>query len=129
MRSYYIADKMKISTSWDLLPSRAYAFNPDFNVKGESPFKKNNSLEFTTDGGAGGVELLEWYKRYTGSFWVYLSYDKYSGFGSSGNERFLNLNKYSQVVEVFFDSFDYSVERRGGSNYDFWNVSVTLEEV
>jgi hypothetical protein len=129
MRSYYIADKMKISTSWDMVPSRSYAFNPDFNVNGESPYKKNNSLEFTTDGGAGGVEMLEWYKRYTGSFWVYLSYDKYSSFSGPGNEKFFNLNKYNQVVEVFFDSFDYSVESRGGSNHDFWNINVTLEEV
>lgn len=129
MRSYHIADKLNINTSWDMLPSRSYAFNPDFNVEGKSPYQKNNSLEFTTDGGAGGVELLDWYNKYTGSFWVYLSYDKYTNFGGSGDDdRFSNLNKYSQVLEVFFDSFDYSVERRGGSNYDFWNISVSLEE-
>ena len=33
---------------------------------------------------------------------------------------------YSQQVEVFIDSFNYSIEKRG--NYDFWNVSLTLEE-
>lgn len=129
MRSYYIADKLTFSCSWDMLPSRAYAFNPDFNSQGKSPYRNDNSLEFTTDGGAGGVEILEWYNRYTGSFWLYLSYDKYTNFGESGDDdRFLNLNKYSQVVEVFFESFDYSIEKRGGSNYDFWNVSLSLEE-
>jgi hypothetical protein len=129
MRSYHIADKLRINTGWDMLPSRSYALNPDFNAEGESPYRKNNSLEFTTDGGAGGVELLDWYNKYTGSFWVYLSYDKYTNFGSSGDDdRFANLNKYSQVLEVFFDSFDYSVERRGGSNFDFWNIGVSLEE-
>jgi hypothetical protein len=129
MRSYYIADKMRISSSWDMLPSRSYAFNPDFNSEGKSPYRNDNSLEFTTDGGAGGVELSDWYNKYTGSFWVYLSYDKYTNFGGSGDDdRFLNLNKYSQVVEVFFDSFDYSIERRGGSNYDFWNINLSLEE-
>jgi hypothetical protein len=83
---------------------------------------------YTTDGGAGGVELLDWYQKNTGSFWVYLSYDKYSNFGKS-DAAYGNLGKYSQVVEVFFSSFDYSVVKRGGTNHDFWNVSVTLEEV
>jgi hypothetical protein len=128
MRSYHIADKLSFSCSWDMLPSRSYALNPDFNSEGNSPYRNDNSLEFTTDGGAGGVEIAEWYNRYTGSFWLYLSYDKYTNFGDSGDDRFLNLNKYSQVVEVFFDSFDYSIEKRGGSNYDFWNISLSLEE-
>lgn len=130
MRSYHIADKFTISTSWNMLPSRAYDLNPDFNTEGTSPSKNINNSEFTTDGGAGGVELLDWYNKYTGSFWVYLSYDKYSNFSYevSNDERFLNLNKYSQVVEVFFSSFDYSVEKRGGSNYDFWTVNLSLEE-
>jgi hypothetical protein len=39
------------------------------------------------------------------------------------------LGQYNQVVEVFFSDFNYSVVKRGGSNYDFWDVSVTLEEV
>jgi hypothetical protein len=151
MRSYHIADKMRISTSWDMLPSRSFLMESGFNALGQastidSVEVPSGSLttrksvqpigsayyqdqQFTTDGGAGGVEMLEWYKRYTGSFWVYLSYDKYTSFGDSGHQRFWNLNKYSQVVEVFFDSFDYSVERRGATNHDFWNISVTLEEV
>lgn len=130
MRSYHIADKIKMSVGWDMLPSRSYAFNPDFGDDGKSPYRKDNSLEFTTDGGAGGAEILDWYNKYTGSFWLYLSYDKYTNFGPSGDDdRFNNLNKYSQVLEVFFDSFDYSVERRGGSNYDFWNINLSLEEV
>lgn len=86
------------------------------------------SQKYTSDGGAGGVELLDWYQNYQGSFWVYLSYDKYSNYGKSG-PAYQNLNKYSQVVEVFFSDFSYSVEKRGGTNYDFWNVSLTLEEV
>lgn len=130
MRSYHIADKMKIMTNWSMLPSRSYALSPEFNSEGTSPYKKDNTLEFTSDGGAGGVEISDWYNRYTGSFWVYLSYDKYNNFSEDvPGERFFNLNKYSQVVEVFFDSFDYSVEKRGGSNYDFWSINLTLEEV
>lgn len=130
MRSYHIADKLSISTSWQMLPSRSYHLYPEFNVEGQSPYKNINNQEFTTDGGAGGVELLDWYNRYTGSFWVYLSYDEYNNFSyeNSQDEKFQNLNKYSQVVEVFFESFDYSVEKRGGSNYDFWSISLSLEE-
>lgn len=87
-----------------------------------------NSQLYTTDGGAGGAELLDWYERYTGSFWLFLAYDKYPNFGKAEN-AYTNLQKYNQVVEVFFSDFSYSVVKRGGSNYDFWNVSFSLEEV
>jgi hypothetical protein len=149
MRSYHIADKLKINVSWDMLPSRAFktfaGFNPDDGVASlVSAVDHDNSQatidkrvkpygsayyddqQYTTDGGAGGVELLKWYENHPGSFWVFLSYDKYSAFE---NLPFNNLNKYSQVVEVFFDDFSYSVVKRGRSNHDFWNVSLTLEEV
>jgi len=130
MRSYHVADKLTVSTSWQMLPSRAYALNADFNVEGKSPYINTTNTEFTSDGGAGGVDILDWYNKYTGSFWVYLSYDKFSNFSYDSNidERYQNLNKYSQVMEVFFDSFDYSIEKRGGSNYDFWTINLSLEE-
>jgi hypothetical protein len=82
--------------------------------------------QYTTDGGAGGVELLDWYESHPGSFFVYLSYDKYSNFGKD-NAGYQNLSKYNQVVEVFFSDFSHSVIKRGV--HDFWNISVTLEEV
>lgn len=129
MRSYHIADKLKISTSWNLLPSRAYSTVADFDtLTGESPYKNINNSEYTTDGGAGGVELLDWYNNHQGSFWVYLAYDNYKNFGSN-EDAFSHLNKYNEVVEVFFADFRYSIEKRGGSNYDFWNISLSLEEV
>jgi len=132
MRSYHIADKLTISTSWDMLPSRAFALPPEFENsgtnRGSSEYFGDNSKQFTTDGGAGGVDLLDWYENHPGSFWVYLAYDKYNNFGTD-EEAYGNLQKYNQVVEVFFSDFQYSVVKRGGSNYDFWNVSVTLEEV
>ena len=79
MRSYHVADKLKLSTSWDMLPSRSYFTVPEFNnTTGKSPHKENNNLEYTTDGGAGGVEILDWYENHTGSFWIYLAYDKYN---------------------------------------------------
>jgi hypothetical protein len=93
------------------------------------------SQQYTTDGGAGGVEILDWYERYTGSFWVYLSYDKYNNFDvlySNGeldfDSRYNNIGKYNQVIEMFFADFSYSVQKRGGTDHDLWNISLTLEE-
>lgn len=153
MRSYHIADKLTISAAWDLLPSRSFIDVPLFNALGKAsaqvpgdadnadgvePGEKvpittkgsafNTDKQYTTDGGAGGAELLDWYENHQGSFWVYLSYDKYPNFGKN-TTGYSQLNKYSQVVEVFFSDFSYSVVKRGGSNHDFWNISLTLEEV
>lgn len=140
MRSYHIADKLKISTGWKNLPSRSYASSPDFNQAGTSDLDINSGLRilddgeyitlpkqfFTTDGGAGGVELLNWYNNNVGSFWVYLAYDNYENFGSDQRNR---LAQYNEVVEVLFDDFSYTVEKRGSSNHDYWNIEIDLEEV
>jgi len=144
MRSYHIADKLKISTSWTLLPSRAFSNNPEFDsvtgkptnlvseVNGKTVRPSGSAYikdqQFTSDGGAGGVELLDWYNNHQGSFWVYLAYDNYKNFAED-SAQYNNLNRYNEVIEVFFADFNYSIEKRGGSNYDFWNVSVSLEEV
>jgi hypothetical protein len=130
MRSYHIADKMTISTSWDNLPSRAYPYVADFGITtGLSPYKgQSPSEEFTVDGGAGGAELLDWYENHKGPFWIFLSYDKYKNFVEDANQ-FNHLNQYSQIIEVYISDFSYSVQKRGGTNMDLWNVSVTLEEV
>jgi hypothetical protein len=136
MRSYHIADKLNISLSWDMLPSRAYDTVADFSINGNPDLEvtptRTKPLEFTTDGGAGGVELLNWYENHKGSFWVYLSYDKYTNFEDTAStpddERFKNINKYNEIIEVFFSDFNYSVVKRSGLNFDFWNVSLTLEE-
>jgi hypothetical protein len=129
MRSYHIADKMTLSTSWDMLPSRSYALRPNYSLEnGKSPYANNNTLEYTTDGGAGGVDILKWYENHKGSFWVYLAYDKFSVFGED-DAAYAHLPQYNQLIEMFISDFNYSVVTRGGSNYDFWNISVTLEEV
>ena len=136
MRSYHIADKLEINTSWNMLPSRAYDTKANFNSSGKADMQatiaRPTPLEFTTDGGAGGVELLDWYENHKGSFWVYLAYDKYTNFEDTDNSatdnRFNNVNKYNEIVEVFFSDFNYSVVKRSGLNFDFWNVSLTLEE-
>lgn len=133
MRSYHIADKLQISVSWDMLPSRSYGANPAFNLTtGVSPeggvsTSTRNGIEYTTDGGAGGAEILKWYEDHPGSFWVYLAYDKYTNFAEN-SARYAQLQKYNQVLEMFVSDFSYSVVKRGSNNFDFWNIQVTLEE-
>lgn len=73
MRSYHIADKISITLSWDMLPSRSSKLFPNFDSNGASAVAM-----YTSDGGAGGVEILDWYENNTGPFWVFLSYDKYN---------------------------------------------------
>ena len=131
MRSYHIADKLTMNVSWNNLPSRAYSELANFGSTGLSP-NKGTSSEFTADGGAGGVEILDWYEKHQGPFWMYLAYDKYSNFSVDGvktNESFENLGKYNQILPVYFSDFNYSVVKRGGTNHDLWNISVSLEEV
>jgi hypothetical protein len=143
MRSYFISDKLQISMSWNNLPSRSFASKPDFSAEpgitvqaggqtknipeGTSILSGNSLFEYTTDGGAGGAELLNWYNTHTGSFWVYLAYDNYPQFGNEASS-YGNLNRYNEIIEVFFSDFSYSVVKRGGTNFDLWNISVNLEE-
>lgn len=129
MRSYHVADKLTFSTGWNMLPSRSNPAYPSFDTEtGKTSFTR--SQQYTTDGGAGGVEIKDWYDNNPGSFWLYLAYDNYKNFEELNDSTpYDNLGKYSQVVEVFFSDFSYTVEKRGSSNFDFWNISVSLEEV
>ena len=127
MRSYHIADKLTMSVSWNNLPSRGYYQDAGFLSTGLSPYKKTTG-EYTADGGAGGVELLDWYENHTGPFWMFMSYDKYSNF-PEGNAAYQHLPQYNQIMQVYIADFNYSVVKRGGSNHDLWNISVSLEEV
>lgn len=130
MRSFWTADKISLTTSWSNLPSRAYSGPPAFSADGTATSTRvngNTFYEFTIDGGAGGNELLNWYENHKGSFWVYVSYDKYPDFGSD-YAAYQHLNQYNQVVEMFISDFSHSVQKRGGTNYDMWNVSISLEE-
>jgi hypothetical protein len=122
-----------------MLPSRSFSSFPEFNNQGLSELNNtgirvNQDGEyitvkkefFTTDGGAGGAEILDWYNNNTGSFWVFLAYDNYNNFSS---DEYNKLAQYNEVIEVMFADFSYSVEKRGASNYDFWNIDFSLEEV
>lgn len=128
MRSYHVADKVTLSASWEMLPSRSYRTAPEIDLSTGASIYKGTTAEYTSDGGAGGNEILEWYETHQGSFWVYLAYDKRPNFGNDA-DAYTKLAQYNEVVEVFFADFDYSIVKRGGTNYDFWNISFTLEEV
>jgi hypothetical protein len=168
MRSYHITDKLTLSTSWTMLPSRSFKTKPNFNASGIPDFNNDGTPEeegyeygrrspeselnpgqtnpldttfaqlpnttiysdqFTSDGGAGGVELLEWYSTHQDSFWVYLSYDKYTNFSEEDENKYNRLSQYNEIIEMYITNFSYSVEKRGGLNHDLWNISVSLEEV
>lgn len=134
MRSYHIADKISLSVSWDRLPSRSYNRNVTFDDNGDPIILYTNDAEYTVDGGAGGVELYDWYQNHSGPFWVYLGYDKYNNATFQTSQQvtdasFGYLNVYNDVKLMYFASFDYSVQLRGANNHDLWSVNVTLEEV
>jgi hypothetical protein len=128
MRSYHIADKLNLSTSWTRVPSRSFASFPGLDPLSADP-AVGAGEQYTSDGGAGGVEILDWYNNHQDSFWVYLAYDKYTNFSEDDVNRYSRLGQYNEVIEMFISGFSYSVEKRGGSNFDFWNISVSLEEV
>lgn len=137
MRSYHTADKINVSCSWVRLPSRSYSSTPTYTdgilnqtqvtASASGTLLGYSPEEYTVDGGAGGAELLSWYEDHPGPFWVFLSYDE-SGSG--------NLNRYTQVLQMYFSSFEYEVEKRGqawssgtAAGFDFWNISMSLEQV
>lgn len=126
MRSHHISDKLIISTSWSMLPSRRYSEDPQFDINTGKSTMFNTPDEYTVDGGAGGIDLLEWYENHQGSFYVFLAYDKYTNF--TGSTAYNKLGIYNQVLEVYFSDFNYTVVKRGSTNHDLWNISVTLEE-
>lgn len=139
MRSYHIADKLNLSCSWNRIPSRAYSeeitFDPDTGLIQNDP---STYSMYTVDGGAGGVDLLSWYEDHSGPFFVFLGYDK---FRIDGTENYNRLSGYNQVIKMFLSSFDYNIEKRGGTSignmfsnnkavgFDMWNVNLSLEEV
>lgn len=131
MRSYHVADKISLSCSWTRLPSRSYSRNVNFDAYGKATL--SGATEYTVDGGAGGVELLDWYESHHGPFYVYLGYDKYNNdtFKVAGNitdDSFDYLSIYNDVRLMYFANFDYTIEKRGGTNFDFWTINVSLEE-
>lgn len=139
MRSYWMADKLNLSTSWSRIPSRAYSGYVTFDpANGQIDNDPSTYSMYTVDGGAGGVDILSWYEDHVGPFYVFLGYDK---FRIDGSENYNRLSGYNQVLKMYVSSFDYDIEKRGGTStgnmwsdnktvgFDFWNISISLEEV
>jgi hypothetical protein len=147
MRSFHVADKVNISVSWEMLPSRRYAGDPDFDTTTGVPtnaafinYLDNpntyQEFQYTVDGGAGGADILEWYENHTGPFYVYLSYDKPQNFTTN---KYAHLQEYTEVVEMYISDISYTVNKRGhvsakhesesNTGFDYWDISITLEEV
>lgn len=124
MRSYHIADKRKFSLSWDNIPSRAFSQKPMFDADGKVA---NGVISHTVDGGAGGAEMLEWYKKTVGSMWAYIAYDNRPLFGTDV-DAYNSMQRYQEVVEVFISDFSFTISQRSANNFDLWNVSMSLEE-
>lgn len=123
MRSYHIADKREFSWNWDMFPSRAFSNTPVFSASGQLT---NSVTDYVVDLAAGGVDIVDWYENHQGPFYMLMAYDKYNEFTVN---PYSHLNEYNVVVQVFFSSFDTTVVKRGGTNHDLWDISVTLEEV
>jgi hypothetical protein len=126
MRSYHIADKVNISTSWENLPSRSASSQLILDEESGQTFIGPNDLLYTADNGAGGVDLLNWYENNKGSFWVFIAYDKFTNFSENSYSK---LGQYNEIIEVFFGDFQYDVSKRGRLSHDFWDISLSLEEV
>jgi hypothetical protein len=124
MRSYHIADKNNFSFSWEMIPSRAFSDEPEFNENGTLV---NNVTKNTVDGGAGGAEMKNWYQNHKNSFYMLISYDRYDLF-PSGSMQYFHTGQYNTIHEVYFSSFETSVIKRTGNYFDFWNISMSLEE-
>lgn len=125
MRSYHIADKATLTVSWEMLPSRAFSDNPEFNTT--TGLVGANVVTHTADGGAGGVDLLNWYETHNGPFYVIVAYDKHTDFEQIN--EYNHLTEYNEVFEMYFSNFSYTVEKRGQTTFDFWTISLSLEEV
>jgi hypothetical protein len=126
MRSFYIADKNTFSVSWQNLPSRSFSNLANFN---NSTGTEDVTLDkYTVDGGAGGNELLDWYLNHKGSFYLFIAYDNYIKLKDQNN-TYNRLGEYQEVVEVLFSDFSYSVNKRGYSKHDLWDISLSLEEI
>lgn len=113
MRSYYVTDKISISTSWKDLPSRSQ----DSKDKYISEYQRRTGV---TTKYAAGQEMKNWYENHTGDFWLLLVYD-------GGENTQIDLTKQVEKYHVFFENFNFTVVKRG-QLHDLWDVNISLVE-
>lgn len=110
MRSYYVADKKSFSVSWQDLPTSASAVS-EYRI----PTTNRSKI-------ASAKQMLDWYEDHPGSFYLTLVYD------NNESSESVPLKYRLEYYNVFFESFSYSIRRRG-AQHDFWDLSMTLVEV
>jgi hypothetical protein len=104
MRSKFIADKKTFSTSWEMLPSRS----------------KVGATNVVADGYASATDLERIHNAATGQLSLYL-------YGDTGQGAALVPSGVLNVYNVFFSSFSSELVKRG-KDFDFYNVSISLEQ-
>jgi hypothetical protein len=61
---------------------------------------------------------------------MFLAYDKFNNYAQDGTSApYTHLEQYNQIVQVYVSDFSYTVSKRGQSNHDLWDITVSLEEV
>lgn len=68
-------------------------------------------ITFSVDGQWSGDAMVAFYQSNPGSFEL----------------KITNIDETVETYQVMFTDFSYSVEKRGA--YDFWNISVSMDEV
>ena len=107
MRKYYIADKRSFGVSWTMLPSYS---------------------TFTVDGGYGALDLKSFYSGTANKATGALSGQKTFDLG-------IKTGSSTEIVEVIFSSFTLEVVKRNvkqknsDTAQEFWNISLSMEEV
>lgn len=107
LRKFYVADKENITVSWNKLPS--------FST-------------FTLDGGYGAIDLKNFYNGTAAKAAGALS-------GRSSFDVTISYGGTTKTMEMIFSSFSIELVNRNvkqktsSTPQEFWNVSITLEEV
>lgn len=114
LRRQYIAVKRTWNVSWENIPSTN-------SVVGA--YK-------TADGGYAGEDIEAFYRATTGKFRLVLKRGSAIGLSTPSGATtagvpFSDANFYG--VDVMFTDFSKEVTKRGKS--DFWNITLTMEEV
>ena len=116
-RSYFTADKVKLSTSWSMLPSRIATMPVAFDEV--SGARITGGEAYVADDASSANDIKDWYDTHPGDFYVYLSYD----LGSETD----SMDKYIVELRMFFESASFSIQKRG--IVDMWNINISLDEV
>lgn len=107
LRKLFVADKESISVSWNILPSIA---------------------SMTVDGGYGALDIKAFYDGTAAKASGALS-------GRSSFDVTIKYGNTTKTMEMVFSNCSFEIvkrnvkEKTGDNPQEFWNVSITMEEV